>query len=136
MQFLRYSLLPMVKPLLSLRFFCMYKKRKESQSSCDSIKRKRVSKMPISQKDQLTLLQDLLRNHHTDACGSKSECEQIARLVQSLQNQETIHQDLLPLLNDVDQYSKNGIVSSDLNEHISSSKEDLSQWVDTMNQLI
>lgn len=92
--------------------------------------------MPISQKDQLTLLQDLLRNHHTDTCGSKSECEQIARLVQSLQNQETIHQDLLPLLNDVDQYSKNGIESSDLNEHISSSKEDLSQWVDTMNQLI
>ncbi|NRG44912.1 YtzH-like family protein [Bacillus sp. CRN 9] len=92
--------------------------------------------MPISQKDQLSLLQDILTNHSSDACGSVSECEQLERLVQSLMLQNDLQEDMLPILEEVHKYSQDGIQAKNLNTHIEASKQNLSQWVDDMIQLL
>ncbi|MDQ0272226.1 YtzH-like family protein [Cytobacillus purgationiresistens] len=91
--------------------------------------------MPIRLQDQLWLLKDILNNHQSDCCGSISECEQVERLVKSLMTQNDLKQDLKPILLEVYQYSQSGIQSNHLNQHIESSREELSQWVNGMNQL-
>lgn len=90
--------------------------------------------MPLSYNDQLNLLKDILQNHLEDCCGSVSELEQIERLVKSLMVNENVHADVKNILNEVYNYGQNGKYTSDLDTHIESHQNVLSQWVDSIGQ--
>ncbi|WP_226673608.1 YtzH-like family protein [Rossellomorea aquimaris] len=89
--------------------------------------------MPLNSQNQMQLLSDILSNHSTDCCGSVSECEQVERLVKSLMVNADIHENVKPVLQEIYQYSQSGISSSDLSNHITTNKDNLSQWVTDMN---
>lgn len=90
--------------------------------------------MPLSQQDQINLLKDILINHQVDCCGSVSECGQLERLVKSLMVNNNISENAKTVLQEIYEYSQHGIQSSDLDQHIESNQERLSQWVNDMNQ--
>ncbi|EOR23837.1 YtzH-like family protein [Cytobacillus oceanisediminis] len=89
--------------------------------------------MPINHEHQLTLLADILSNQQTDCCGSVAECEQIERLITSLRTNDQIDQNILPILEEIHRYSEQGVNASDLDNHIHSYQDQLSQWVDGIN---
>ncbi len=90
--------------------------------------------MPLSHSDQVTLLKDILNNHQTDCCGSVAECEQLERLVKSLLVNSQVDQNVKNILQEVYQYSQHGVQTADLDHHILSNQENLSQWVNDMGQ--
>ncbi|KHD85932.1 YtzH-like family protein [Heyndrickxia ginsengihumi] len=90
--------------------------------------------MPLSHKDQLTLLTDILSEHQLDCCGTVSECEQLERLVKQLLTNPEVHNHIKPVLNNVYDYSQAGQYAQHLDDHIESHKDELSQWVDNINQ--
>ncbi|MEH7414671.1 YtzH-like family protein [Neobacillus drentensis] len=90
--------------------------------------------MPLSHGDQVTLLKDILNNHQADCCGSVSECEQLERLVKSLMVNNQIDSNVKNILQEVYQYSQHGTQSADLDQHILSNQENLSQWVNDIDQ--
>lgn len=90
--------------------------------------------MPISQQDQFSLLKDILSNHQNDCCGSVAECEQVERLVKSLMVQTNSNQQIQPILEEIYRYSQNGIASPELDQHIESNQQALSQWVNEIDQ--
>ncbi|WP_064092690.1 YtzH-like family protein [Rossellomorea aquimaris] len=90
--------------------------------------------MPLSSENQMQVLTDILTNHSSDCCGSVSECEQVERLVKSLMVNTHINDNIKPVLQEIYQYSQNGINSSDLSSHITTNQQNLSQWVTNMNQ--
>ena len=94
----------------------------------------RVSIMPISQQDQLNLLKDILSNHQTDCCGSVSECEQLERLVKSLMVHPSLDQNAKAVLEEIYDYSQHGKNSTQLDNHIELHQQELSQWVNNINQ--
>ncbi len=100
----------------------------------NSIPKERVASMPLNAQNQMQLLSDILSNHQTDCCGSVSECEQLERLVKSLMVNADIHENVKPVLEEIYRYSQSGISSSDLANHITTNKDNLSQWVSDMNQ--
>lgn len=86
--------------------------------------------MALNINNQLDLLHDLLSLHADECCGEPSECEQITRLIQSIQQQPAIQQ--TSLINHVDhikQYSMHGASSHNLNEHISHYQKDIEDWL-------
>lgn len=90
--------------------------------------------MPLQYQDQVNLIKDILSNHQTDCCGSVSECQQLERLVKSIMaNNQMNHQDT-QILNQIYSYSQNGINSANLDQHIESHQQQLSQWVENMDQ--
>lgn len=90
--------------------------------------------MPLSQQHQVMVLKDILTNHQSDCCGSVSECAQVERLVTALLNNGEVNEQLIPILNEIYTYSHSGQTITDLNGHINSHQNQLSQWVDNMNQ--
>jgi hypothetical protein len=90
--------------------------------------------MPISNQDQLNLLTDILNNHQSDCCGSVSECEQLERLVKSLIANSRINNNVKTILEQVYSYSQDGINSSNLDQHIETNQQSLSNWVEEINQ--
>jgi len=90
--------------------------------------------MPLNEQDQMNLLKDIINNHQLDCCGSVSECEQLERLVKSLMVNNNINQNVKYVLEEIYNYSQNGIASSNLDQHIESHQQDLSQWVTEMDQ--
>lgn len=90
--------------------------------------------MPINHEDQIHLLKDILNNHQTDCCGSISECEQLERLIKSLMINTSIDQNIKAVLEEIYNYSQRGINSSDLDQHIESHQQQLSQWVSNIDQ--
>lgn len=90
--------------------------------------------MPLSHQDQVTILKDILSNHQTDCCGSVSECEQLERLVKSLMVNTQVDQNVQNILQDVYQYSQRGVGTADLDQHILSNQDNLSAWVDHIDQ--
>jgi hypothetical protein len=90
--------------------------------------------LPLSHEDQVMLLKDILSNHQTDCCGSVAECEQLERLVKSLMVNTNVNQNVKSILQEVYQYSQNGVGTADLNEHILSNQENLSTWVNNIDQ--
>lgn len=90
--------------------------------------------MPLDLQDQVTLLKDILSNHQTDCCGSVSECEQLERLVKSLMVNTQIDQNVKNILEEVYTYSQHGAQTADLDQHILSNQENLSQWVTNIDQ--
>ncbi|EIJ79307.1 hypothetical protein PB1_17159 [Bacillus methanolicus PB1] len=91
--------------------------------------------MPLSHQDQVNLLTDILSNHQLDCCGSVSECEQLERLVKSLMDNNNVNENIKTVLQEIYEYSRHGIQSSDLDRYIESNQERLAQWVNNMNQL-
>jgi YtzH-like protein len=90
--------------------------------------------MPLSHQDQVTLLKDILNNHQTDCCGSVAECEQLERLVKSLMVNEQVDQNVKNILLEVYEYSQHGAGTADLDQHILSNQENLSDWVSNIDQ--
>ncbi|WP_312095663.1 YtzH-like family protein [Niallia sp.] len=91
--------------------------------------------MPINHEHQLALLADILSNQQMDCCGSVAECEQIERLITSLRTNDQIDQNILPILEEIHRYSEQGVNASNLDTHIHSHQDQLSQWVDGINNL-
>lgn len=91
--------------------------------------------MPLSNVDQMNLLKDILNNHQADCCGSVSECEQIQRLVKSLMVQSNTNNELNNLLQDIYHYSQQGVQSKNLDEHIETNQNQLSEWVSNIDSL-
>jgi hypothetical protein len=91
--------------------------------------------MPLNHHDQVNLLKDILANQQSDCCGSVAECEQLERLVKSLMVNADLDHNILPVLQEIYQYSQNGKYSSDLDQHILSNQINLSNWVDHIGQL-
>ncbi|MBS4173863.1 YtzH-like family protein [Bacillus sp. FJAT-49736] len=89
--------------------------------------------MPLSHRDQMTLIKDILSNHQTDACGSVAECEQLKRLVKSLLVNPSINNNIRPILEQVYSYSQDGMNTQHLDDHILSNQNNLSKWVEDMN---
>ena len=90
--------------------------------------------MPLSQQHQVTILKDILMNHQSDCCGSVSECEQVERLVKSLLANGQVSEQIIPILNDIYTYSQNGINTDNLDNHINTHQDQLSSWVDSIDQ--
>lgn len=90
--------------------------------------------MPLSHQDQVNLLVDILSNHQTDCCGSVSECEQLERLVKSLMVNNNINNNVKSVLQEIYDYSQYGIQTNDLNQHIESNQNQLSEWVNDIDQ--
>ncbi|MCM3587922.1 YtzH-like family protein [Mesobacillus maritimus] len=90
--------------------------------------------MPLSYQDQVNLLTDILTNQQTDCCGSVAECEQLERLVKSLMANTNLDNNVKPILQEVYNYSQNGKYSADLDQHITTNQENLSNWVDDIGQ--
>jgi hypothetical protein len=90
--------------------------------------------MPLSYQDQVNLLKDILTNQQTDCCGSVAECEQLERLVKSLMVNTSIDSQVKPVLQEIYNYSQNGKYTSDLDEHILTNQNNLTNWVDDIGQ--
>lgn len=90
--------------------------------------------MPLNHQDQVTLLKDILSEHQTDCCGSVSECEQLERLAKSLMVNNQVDPNVKNILEDVYYYSQHGSQSPDLDQHISINQENLSQWINHIDE--
>ena len=90
--------------------------------------------MPLNHQDQVGLLKDILTNHQSDCCGSVSECEQLERLVKSLMVNKSVDTNVLPILQEIYNYSQSGIYTNDLNQHIEDNQNQLSEWVNNIDQ--
>jgi hypothetical protein len=90
--------------------------------------------LPLNHQDQVTLLKDILNDHQTDCCGSTAECEQLERLAKSLMVNAQVSQNIKDILQDIYYYSQEGAQTADLDQHIVSNQENLSQWVNDIGQ--
>lgn len=90
--------------------------------------------MPLNQQNQINLLKDILNNHQTDCCGSVSECEQLERLVKSLMINSEVDQNVKNLLQEIYDYSQTGAQTGNLDVHIQSNQQRLSEWVSDIDQ--
>jgi hypothetical protein len=93
-----------------------------------------VISVPLSHHDQVNLLKDILSNQQTDCCGSVAEYQQLERLIKSLMVNTNVDGNIKSILQDIYQYSQNGIYASDLEQHIQTNQGQLSQWVDDIGQ--
>ncbi|TLS39061.1 YtzH-like family protein [Pseudalkalibacillus caeni] len=91
--------------------------------------------MPIDHKHQLMILHDILQNHQIDCCGSTSEYEQLSRLAKALMNNDQMSDQAKAILQEIDSYSSNGTKQPDFNRYINDNQAQLTQWVDSINQL-
>lgn len=90
--------------------------------------------MPLDHQDQVNLLKDILNNHQSDCCGSISECEQLERLVKSLMVNSNINTDVKTVLQEIYDYSQHGVQTQNLDQHIESNQQRLSEWVSDIDQ--
>ncbi|SER95235.1 YtzH-like protein [Gracilibacillus ureilyticus] len=88
--------------------------------------------MVLNIQNQLDLLHDLLSLHAEEGCGSNSECEQIARLIDSIQQQNALHFPLSHHLENIRQYGVNGATTSELDQHILRHQASFDQWLQSI----
>jgi hypothetical protein len=112
---------------------CINTKR-NPQSIGEFLLKERVIIVPLSHHDQVNLLKDILSNQQTDCCGSVAEYQQLERLIKSLMVNTNVDGNIKSILQDVYQYSQNGVNASDLEQHIQSNRGQLTQWVDDIGQ--
>ncbi|MFS0864498.1 YtzH-like family protein [Fredinandcohnia sp. 179-A 10B2 NHS] len=91
--------------------------------------------MPIDYTHQMDILKDILSNHQMDCCGTVAECEQLERLIQSLIANPNIDQGVKQVLTDIYSYSQDGKYTQHLDNHILSHQNQLSEWIDDIDQL-
>ncbi|UOQ86334.1 YtzH-like family protein [Gracilibacillus salinarum] len=86
--------------------------------------------MSLTINNQLDLLHDILSLHAEECCGSTSECEQISRIINSLQQNPSLPKnDLSQILDGINQYGSQGANSANLDDHITSYQSDIKQWL-------
>ncbi|TXC90259.1 hypothetical protein FS935_14490 [Metabacillus litoralis] len=89
--------------------------------------------MPIQYHDQVNLLKDILSEHQSECCGTVAECEQLERVIKSLMVNSNTNPNVKNMLEDIYTYSQSGKNSTELDQHIQSHQEQLSQWVEDIN---
>ncbi len=89
--------------------------------------------MPLSHEHQISLIKDILNNQQTDCCGSVAEYEQVERLVKSLLVNMNINDEVKNTLSEIYNYSQTGISSNNLEAHITSNQDNLTQWVEDID---
>ncbi|HHY72632.1 MAG TPA: hypothetical protein GX497_05310 [Bacillus bacterium] len=89
--------------------------------------------MPLNEKHQLSILQDILTNHQLDCSGTASECQQMERLIQSLLGNQQVNEQMKNTLLDVYNYSLHGQNAKNMDEHITEHKNNLSMWIDDIS---
>ena len=89
--------------------------------------------MPLSHEHQMSLIKDILSNQQTDCCGSVAEYEQVERLVKSLMVNMNINDDVKNVLTEIYNYSQTGISSNNLEAHITTNQDNLTQWVEDID---
>ncbi|MGD6816918.1 YtzH-like family protein [Metabacillus sp. 84] len=85
--------------------------------------------MPLDYHNQVTLLKDILTEQQADCCGTVAECEQIERLIKSLMVNSNVTKDVKNVLQNIYEYSQRGKSAPEINEHITSQQENLTQWI-------
>ncbi|AZB43988.1 hypothetical protein CEF21_17620 [Bacillus sp. FJAT-42376] len=85
--------------------------------------------MPLDYHHQVTLLRDILSEHQADCCGTAAECEQIERLIKSLMVNAEVNQNVKNVLQNIYDYSHKGLSAPELNQHITSQQQNLTQWI-------
>ncbi|WP_390305954.1 YtzH-like family protein [Virgibacillus sediminis] len=91
--------------------------------------------MPLTVKNQLTLLYDLLDEQQADNIGQTTEYQQIVRLVQSMmENSQLTDEQLIQLLPEIYQYGKQGENAQDTTAHISNNKQNIGNWISAIQQ--
>lgn len=98
------------------------------------MKRRVVDNLPLSQNHHWMLVKDILNNHQEDCCGSQSECEQLERTVKSLMIQSGLDENTKNVLDEIYQYSQSGIHAANLESHIEAHQQQLSGWVQDIDQ--
>ncbi|WP_053218861.1 YtzH-like family protein [Virgibacillus senegalensis] len=84
--------------------------------------------------NQLDLLYDILTEHSEECCGSVAECQQIQRLVKSMIADNSVGESSLQQhLTAIYDYSRQGELVQNLNEHIESNQENLQEWINAIN---
>ncbi|WP_102345239.1 YtzH-like family protein [Bacillus sp. Marseille-P3661] len=89
--------------------------------------------MPLSEQDQLSIIQDILKNHQYDCCSTVAEYQQMQRLIQSLMGHDGLSAELKNTLMDVYSYSQHGQNSSNMNDHINEHQGDLTSWINSID---
>ena len=90
--------------------------------------------MPLQLSDQLQLLRDLLQDHLEECSCTVSEMEQIERLVKTLMLNHEVHPEIKAILDEVYYYGQKGKYSGDPEEHITNHQDQLSNWVESIEQ--
>src|SRR5699024_1339306 len=85
--------------------------------------------MTLDVNHQLTLLHDLLDEHHVELDGQVAEYQQIKRLIKSMMANNSIQDEqLAQLLPEIYNYGLKGESVQNQNEHISENKTNIEQW--------
>ncbi|MFD1019092.1 YtzH-like family protein [Thalassobacillus hwangdonensis] len=93
--------------------------------------------MSLTVNDQLNMLYDLLTEQCEDGCGTVSECQQIARIVHSLQSKQmdSRHETLTGHLPNIYDYGNNVQSTQQLDDHIRSNQPNLHEWISVLEQI-
>jgi len=94
-----------------------------------------VMRMTLSVNNQLTLLHDILDEHHLDRSASIAEHQQLKRLVQAIMDNNHISDEqLLQYLQEIYHYGQQGENASSQTDHISSNKNNIVNWISAIQQ--
>ncbi|MDQ0231233.1 YtzH-like family protein [Metabacillus malikii] len=91
--------------------------------------------MPIQYQDQVSLLKDILSDHQSECCGTVAECEQLERVLKSLMANSQTEAQAKNVFENIYYYSQSGKNSASLDEHIESHQDQLSQWIQDIDNL-
>jgi hypothetical protein len=92
--------------------------------------------MGLTVNDQLTLLLDLLDEQSGESTATHSEYQQIARLVTSMLDNQTIQDnEVLSMLPQIYEYGKQGESASNVTDHITSNKQNIESWISAIDQI-
>ncbi|SHF80477.1 YtzH-like family protein [Ornithinibacillus halophilus] len=90
--------------------------------------------MSLTVENQLSLLMDILDEQQQDCCAEVSEYQQIKRLVKSmLANNSITDEQLLQLLPEIYNYGRQGENVQNMEEHITTNKENINQWINAIS---
>ncbi|GGP14283.1 hypothetical protein GCM10011346_37630 [Oceanobacillus neutriphilus] len=93
--------------------------------------------MQLSMENKLQLLCDILDEHQSNVSGSPNEYAQLERLAASiLAQKELSDQDIQDVLTSIHQYGKEGSAISDCSKHIDDHQDQISHWINTVQQNI
>ncbi|MEC2077411.1 YtzH-like family protein [Metabacillus fastidiosus] len=89
--------------------------------------------MPLDYGHQLGLLKDILLEHQSDCCGTVAECEQLERVIKSLLANTNVNENIKNILEPIHTYSQTGKNSPQLNDHIESHQNILTEWINDID---
>ncbi|MCK6258101.1 YtzH-like family protein [Fictibacillus sp. KIGAM418] len=91
--------------------------------------------MPLDYTHQLTLLRDILQDHHTDCKGTPQECAQLERLATRLMQHGSLNNEIKDVLGLINTYSHDGSTHENLEEHITNHKPHIENWLNTIQPI-